>query len=105
MTETFRTQKQNNSMHKYFSDLSEALNDAGLDMKKFLKPGVDIPWTPSSVKRHIWKPVQDAMFDKESTADLNTAEVDAVYKVISRHISEKHGINVEFPDSRNGDTK
>lgn len=95
-----RTIQQNKAMHKYFTMLAEKLNDAGLDMKKVLKPHVDIPWTPASIKSHIWKPVQDAMLDKESTTELDTAQVDAVYKVISRHISEKFGINVEFPDSR-----
>ena len=31
-----RTQAQNRSLHKYLTMLSDALNDAGLDMKKTL---------------------------------------------------------------------
>jgi hypothetical protein len=95
-----RTIQQNKAMHAYFANLAQALNDAGLDMKKVLKPHVEIPWTPTSIKTFMWKPVQDAMLDKESTTELDTSQVDAVYKVLSRHISEKFGINVEFPNSR-----
>lgn len=92
-----RTTLQNKAFHKYFNNLADSLNDAGLDMKKVLKPHVDIPWTGASVKEHLWKPIQDIMLQKESTTLLETDEVDKVYKVLSRHISEKFGVNVEFP--------
>ncbi len=93
-----RTAQQNKAMHKYFGLLSEALNDAGLDMRATLKPDAELPWTPESVKTYIWKVVQDAMFDKESTAKLDTKEVDQVYKAVSRHLSNTFNINVEFPN-------
>jgi len=92
-----RTLQQNKAMHLYYSQLAEALNDAGLDMKKVLKPHVDIPWTPASIKAHLWHPVQEAMLGKESTTALDTQQVSAVYDVLNRHISEKFGISVQFP--------
>jgi hypothetical protein len=100
MSEVTRTIQQNKAMHKYFSSLADAFNDAGLDMKKVLKPHVEIPWTPASVKKFLWTPIQDAMLQKESTTELETHEVDKVYKTLSRHISEKFGVNVEFPSDQ-----
>jgi len=84
-------------MHKYFTMLADELNEAGLDMKTVLKPEVDIPWTPESVKNHLWRPVQDAMFDKESTTELTTKDLTQVYETLTRHLGEKFGTFVRFP--------
>jgi hypothetical protein len=92
-----RTLKQNNSIHKYCAMVAEELNRQGIDMKALLKPEIEIPATPELVKTHIWKPVQNIMLDIESTTDLSTTDVDAVYQVISRHLAENHGISVAFP--------
>lgn len=92
-----RTDLQNRSMHKYFEMLAEALNDAGWDMKRTLKEEVSIPWTKESVKNHLWRPVQEVMLDKESTTELDTADPNKVYEVVSRHIAEKTGVHVEWP--------
>jgi hypothetical protein len=80
--------------------LAEVLNDAGLDMKKTLKPEIDIPWTEENVKNHMWRPIQEAMYEKESTTELSTVEISDVYLVLSRHLSEKFGIHVDWPESR-----
>ena len=97
-----RTIRQNKAMHKYFTLLAEELNSAGLDMKKVLKPGVDIPWTNESVKEHLWRPIQEVMTGKHSTTELGTVDPGEVYKVLDRHISEKFGVHVEFPSNRYG---
>lgn len=89
-------------MHVYFGLLADELNNAGLDMKKVLKPSVDIPWTPFSVKDHLWRPIQQAMEGKESTTELTTVDIQDVYLVLSRHISEKFGVNVDWPSKRVG---
>ena len=39
--------------------IANALNDAGLDMKKVLKPEIDIPWNTATVKEYLWRPVQN----------------------------------------------
>jgi len=76
--------------------LSEELNDAGYDMKKVLKPTIDIPWTPTSIKEHLWKPTMKAMLNKESTTEMTTGDIDTVYEVINRAMA-KYGIHVPFP--------
>ena len=70
-----RTIRQNAALHKYFVRLFNALNDAGLDMRKVLKPEIEIPWTLSSVKEYLWRPVQRIMLEKESTTELETSAV------------------------------
>ena len=95
-----RTLPQNKSMHKYFRLLADELNDAGLDMKKVLKPEINIPWTEENVKNHLWREIQIAMFDKQSTTQLTTVETTEVYKVLDRHLGEKLGVHVEWPSLR-----
>ena len=91
-----RTSQQNKALHKYCSLLSEALNDAGLDIRKTMRADVDIPWTETAVKELIWRPVQKAVTDKTSSAQLDRSEVSKVFDVINRHISQK-GVSVPFP--------
>ena len=95
---TQRTLPQNSALHKYFELLADALNDAGYDMKAVLeKKEVDVPWDGEMVKRVLWKGIQIAKFDKESTTKLETDEVNKVYEILDRHISSHFGVHVEFP--------
>lgn len=91
-----RSLKQNDSLHLYFEQLAETLNGAGLDMRKVLKPEVEIPWTKENIKKYIWKPIQHVYLNKKSTTELTTIEIDKVYEVLNRHIA-KFGIHVPFP--------
>lgn len=92
-----RTGQQNKALHLFCLHLAKALNDSGLDMKKTLRPEIDIPWCMYSVKDHLFKPIQKAMTDKESTTELTTVEMTDVYEVLNRHMSEKFGITVAWP--------
>ena len=58
---------------------------------------MDLPWTKESVKEKLWRPIQISMWNKESTIELDTANPNEVYLVLSRYLSEKHGINIEWP--------
>lgn len=92
-----RTLTQNNALHLMFDQLAEKLNDAGFDMKKTLKPSIDIPWSKMSVKEYLWRPVQKAQLGKESTTDLTTKEIDEVFETLCRHLRQKLGIEIHFP--------
>lgn len=94
---TTRTTTQNSALHVFFRLLAEALNDAGYDMKRVIKPEVDIPWNERSVKEFLWKPIQHAVIDKDSTTRLDTKQVSQVYDVLNRHLAEKFGVSVPFP--------
>lgn len=94
-----RTFLQNKSIHKYCALLAEAFNDAGLDMLAVLKvKKVSVSWTMQSVKDVLWRPIQVAMFDKESTTQLETHEVSQVYEQLARHLSENLNVNQSFPN-------
>lgn len=91
-----RTIQQNRALHLYFQMIADALNDAGLDMKKVLKPEVDIPWNKTNVKEFLWRPIQKLQLGKKSTKQLTTDEIDKVFDTLNRHIA-KFGISVAFP--------
>lgn len=93
-----RTLKQNDSLHLYYELLATALNDAGLDMKKVLKPHVNISWNKENIKTYLWKPLQKAITGKESTKELDkVSEITEIYEHLNRHLSEKFGVSVPFP--------
>ena len=95
-----RTLLQNNSLHKYFEMLAEALNEAGFDMKEVIR--VDIPWTPENVKKFLWKPLQKVYLGHDKTSGLKTGEVSKVYDILNRVIAERcNGLHVPFPSIDN----
>jgi hypothetical protein len=100
-----RTNAQNNALQVYCRLLAEAFSDRGLDMKRVLKKEIDIPWTGDSVREYLWKPLQKAVIQKESTTDANTNEYSKVYDVLNRHIADKYGFSVPFPSRENYENK
>lgn len=92
-----RTTKQNNALHLMFAQMADELNGAGFDMKKTLKPTIDIPWSGDTVKEFLWRPVMKAQLGKESTTELTTKDIDLVFETINRHLGEKLGLHIDFP--------
>lgn len=99
-----RTETQNNSLHKGLRNLAESLSDAGLDMKKVLKPEVEIPWTAESAKEFLFNPIAKVMFDGKTSSELSTTEIQEVWDVLNRHTGAKFGVTVPWPDRFNGGT-
>ena len=94
-----RTTKQNSSLHLWLNRLANALNDAGFDMKKVLKPSVDIPWTKDSTKEYLWRPIQIAICGEESTTEAEKIDYVKTYETLNRHLSMKFGVSIEWPSS------
>ena len=93
-----RTSNQNRAMHKYFGMLAEALNDAGQYLNVFpWREGAEVKWDAHNVKTRLWHPIQGAVFEKGSTARLDTKEVNEIYEVLAKHMAEKCGVSVPFP--------
>lgn len=92
-----RTAQQNKALHVMFRLLADELNEAGLDMRKTLKPEINIEWTDTSVKNYLWRPVQQARVGKKSTTELTTVEIDEVFNTINRHLADRFGLHVPFP--------
>ena len=92
-----RTNRQNRALHLYFDLLSEALNGGGFDMKAVMGD-VEIPFTPETVKSHLWLPIQKAYLETDSTTKLKTNDVTTVYDILNKHIGERTGISINFPN-------
>lgn len=93
-----RTSRQNRALHLYFDLLSEALNDGGFDMRVTIEKDVEIPFTPGTVKSHLWKPIMEAYLEKSSTTELKTNEISEVFEILNRHIGERTGVHIPFPN-------
>ncbi len=93
-TTKLRTTKQNAALHKLFQELADELNDRGLYVGQVIR--FDAPWDGPRVKELIWREVQKKVTGKQSTTKLTTREIDQVFEVIHRALSEK-GVDIEFP--------
>jgi len=96
-TKSQRTIKQNRALHKYFELVAGTLNEAGLDMRKTLKPEIDIPWSKESVKEYLWRPIQKAQLQKRSTTELDRKDINIIYETLNRFLGEKLGVHTPFP--------
>lgn len=104
MTEEIRTEKQNKSLHKYCELLAKELNAAGFDFKEIIKLAnyqLEVPFTKYLIKDQFWKPIQKAMYDKESTTEPTTTEYMEIYKVMDKRIAELTGVSVPWPSYEN----
>lgn len=95
-----RTLPQNSSLHLFFRMLAAKFNDAGLDQRKVLKQSVEIPWSEHSIKEHIWRPIQLAATQKESSATLTTQEIQYVYEILNSHLANRFGFTIEWPEAQ-----
>ena len=92
------TPAQSRALHLFCDELADALNTAGYSVMTVLKHDAEIPFTGTIAKEMLWKPIQQAMYDKASTQDLGKVEVSDVYDVLARHLAQTQGIVVPpFP--------
>jgi hypothetical protein len=94
-----RTTAQNSALHLYFTHVSEALNELGIEHNYTGISGktLSLKYTQNLVKELIWRPIQITMFNLESTTEIGTNEINEIYDVINKFLSEK-GVYVPFPD-------
>ena len=91
--------KQRNALHKWLEMVADTLNESGLDMRVVLKQHVPIRWTKSSAKEYLYKPLLEALTDKESTEEQTTTDPDEIVDILTKHLGEKFGLELPpFPD-------
>lgn len=101
-----RTLQQNKALHLFCRLLSDVLNSAGLDQRVVLKETADIPWNEQSIKNSLWKPLEKAMFDHDSTTEANTKDYSQVHEVLVRHLQGKFGVTLpSWPDKNREDLR
>lgn len=97
-TEHKRTPTQNDSLHLWFTQVADILNESGLDMRALIRPEVDISWTCYTVKTHLWKPLQEIMLGKKSTTELDKKEeINLIYDNLNRIIAKRTKGKIALP--------
>lgn len=94
-----RTSQQRKAIEVFCRNLAEVLNDSGMDMQAvFSVKEVSVPWSQDTVKDVLFRPIMKAMFDIDSTADLERADCSRVHAVLCKNLSEKLGVTCpEWP--------
>ena len=93
-----RTREQNASGHKYFTDVAEVLNDAGLDQEMVMtKTYYKLPNTSHSVK-DLFRSEAHKMFGVTSTTELTTSQWSEVEQAFTRELEQELGVTLpEYP--------
>ena len=96
-----RSSLQNRSLHKFFLIIVSELNELGMEFQYFGLKGqvLSTRYTTNIVKNNFWRPIQIALFDIESTKDINTKQINEVVDVIAKFFAER-GVYVEFPHDK-----
>ena len=93
-----RSAKQNRSLHKFFTLVSDQLNEMGLEFNYIGLKGdtLGTRYSPNVVKEYFWRPIQIALFNIKSTKDIDTKQINEIVDVISKFFGDK-GVVMEFP--------
>lgn len=94
-----RSSKQNRSLHKYCDIIANKMNAAGFTQRKLVgsfKEGFELIITSEMIKA-IFREVAKAMYHKESTAQLTTVEIQAVYLAVDERFGTVAGVRAEWP--------
>lgn len=96
-----RSLSQNNAIHKYLDLVAHELQNQGQTMRDVIQklPEVEILPTTKTLKEIVWKPIQKASLGKESTTELETAEVTLIYYIMSMFLSKHFQIDIPFPSN------
>ena len=102
-----RTVTQNASLHLYFQQMADAMNDAGYTHRKTweaMSESFDIPVTALMIKEIAQKVCLD-MFGTKHTSKLTTVQMQELYETLSRAFGRSVGIALAWPsvESQNGD--
>ena len=86
-----RTTKQNSSLHKYFEFIANELNELGIEYqyKGITGNEFSLMYTPELVKEYVWRPIQLALFNIESTTKLDTKQMNSIIDVITKFFGDR----------------
>jgi hypothetical protein len=93
-----RSLSQNNSLHRYCTELATELQNSGVPLEVFVRD-IEADYTMEAVKE-VFRAFGRAKFHKKSTADLTTTEIQACYEEMNRHVSQ-FGIHMAWPSVEN----
>lgn len=94
-----RTLKQNASIHKGCTDIANYLVEHGISLNNAFK-NLDIPPTMETIKA-MYRSIAKAMYQIDSTSQLQRYQVDKVWEVLTKALSENTGLYFSFPSQEN----
>ena len=96
------SEKQMSSMHIYYREIAEQLNEAGFDIQRAIDMvaiRISVGFTEENVKSIFGKAVIESLFpDKDSHTRLSTTQTQMVYETLNLAIAERFGISIPFPE-------
>lgn len=95
-----RTNLQNRSLHLYFKMLEIAFKESGITLPGLIElPFVEVDLSIDAylIKERLWKPIQKALIDEESTAKAKRRDYTEVYDTLNRYTSDRFNIHVPWP--------
>ena len=94
-----RSSKQNRALHLWFTQVSDLLNNKGITFESVA--GLESMYTGEYIKVVWFKEMAKALFDIDSTTKLNSSQINQIFDVVSKHISEMTGEFIDFPSIEN----
>ena len=95
-----RTSKQNRSLHKWFSLVSEEANEKGLTLNKLFTKPQNMRITPETLKM-LFKEYAKRMYNKDSTTKLTKQEIAILIEVFEQVYAERLDCTIPFPHYEN----
>ena len=94
-----RTVQQNKSLHLWLHMLADELNASGQSLGDGKLVRLPVRYTAENLKEHVLKPYMNALWpEKDSTTQLNTVELQELYRDLDQIIAERSGVTVAWPD-------
>ncbi len=95
---TQRTTQQNKSLHLFFTQVSDACVERGIDQKRIIEAmeGYPVPSTPEFIKGR-WAVIQAHMYGTTSTTELDTTQIDKIYDMLNLIFGEELGVHKPLP--------
>jgi hypothetical protein len=93
-----RSSQENKALHVLFQNISFALNQNNFEYTWRGIQGFNIStkYTPEIVKNFIWKPLQDALLNKQSTTQLTHNDIQLIFEILGKFFAENK-IEIQFP--------
>ena len=93
-----RSLQQNKALHLYFTFIADQLNDKNIEYEwkgiKGMQMSCD--YNTTIVKDFLWRPIQQQLFNKDSTTTITTQEINEVIDILSKAFAHI-GITILFP--------
>lgn len=95
-----RSSLQNRALHLYYKMVADELISIGYDFhytNPFTGEIIALPYDKDRVKEYIWRPLQQVLFNIESTTKLDTEKINTILEALEIWYP-KIGITVKFPN-------